>query len=403
MNAPRGAAVGSSAAGGATTGSSAAGGATAGEGAAGSGAAGEGATGEAATPEVAFAGVFRQFGGEGGHVALRSLDLEVRRGELLVLIGPSGCGKSTTLRLLAGLDRPDRGEVYLAGRPTAGVPPQDRDVAMVFQGYALYPHMSVRENLAFPLKMRKVPAKERDARVEETAAMLGIGRLLARLPDELSGGERQRVAMGRALVRRPRVYLFDEPLSNLDAALRVELRHEIGALVRRLGVTALYVTHDHAEAMTLGDRVAVLRAGELQQIATPREIYEAPANDFVAGFVGSPRINLLRGRHEGGEVALGPFRLPPPPGLGPGEVDVGVRPEAVRLGEAGGAEAEVRAVEPLGAETHLLLDAGGLALRARVPGFSPLGRGDRVRVSLERAALHFFDPARGGRRVVGAA
>ncbi|MCU0686709.1 MAG: ABC transporter ATP-binding protein [Polyangiaceae bacterium] len=360
------------------------------------------AAGDVGDVEVAFAGVRRQYGGEGGHVALRSLDLEVRKGELLVLIGPSGCGKSTTLRLLAGLDRPDAGEVFLAGKPTAGTPPQDRDVAMVFQGYALYPHMSVRDNLAFPLKMRRVPPDERARRVAETAETLGLGRLLDRLPDELSGGERQRVAMGRALVRRPRVYLFDEPLSNLDAALRVELRREIGSLVRRLGVTALYVTHDHAEAMTLGDRVAVLRAGELQQIATPRAIYESPANDFVAGFVGSPRINLLRGRLEAGEVSLGPFRLRPPPGLAPGEVDVGVRPERVSLG-AEGAEAEVRAVEPLGAETHLLLDVGGLALRARVPGFSSLHVGDRVRVSLDESALHFFDPSQGGRRVVGAA
>jgi multiple sugar transport system ATP-binding protein len=338
-------------------------------------------------------------------VALRALDLEVRRGELLVLIGPSGCGKSTTLRLLAGLDRPDRGDVRLGGRSMANVAPQDRDVAMVFQGYALYPHMTVRENLAFPLKMRRVDAAERGRRVGETAEALGLGRLLGRLPDELSGGERQRVAMGRALVRRPRVFLFDEPLSNLDAALRVELRHEIGALVRRLGATALYVTHDHAEAMTLGDRVAVLRAGELQQVAAPRAIYEAPANDFVAGFVGSPRINVARGRLEGGEVRVGPFRLPPPPGLGPGEVDVGVRPEGVRLAAEGasGAEAEVRTVEPLGAETHLLLDAGGLALRARVAGFSPLSRGDRVRVELDPASLHFFDPSRGGRRVAGGA
>ncbi|HEU4412894.1 MAG TPA: ABC transporter ATP-binding protein [Polyangiaceae bacterium] len=372
------------------------------------------APGGAEGPEVAFAGVWRQYGGEGGHVALRALDLEVKRGELLVLIGPSGCGKSTTLRLLAGLDRPDRGEVFLAGRPTAGVPPQERDVAMVFQGYALYPHMSVRENLAFPLKMRRVPAGERARRVAETADTLGLGRLLDRLPDELSGGERQRVAMGRALVRRPRVYLFDEPLSNLDAALRVELRREIGALVHRLGVTALYVTHDHAEAMTLGDRVAVLRAGELQQVATPRAIYEAPANDFVAGFVGSPRINLARGQNEAGEVRVGPFRLRPPAGLGPGDALVGVRPESVRLGEGGaeggpgpaaspGVEGEVSSVEPLGAETHLVLEVGGLTLRARVPGFSPLGRGDRVRVSLDEAALHFFDPSRGGRRVAGAA
>jgi multiple sugar transport system ATP-binding protein len=358
--------------------------------------------GGAGPPEVAFAGVWRQYGGEGGHVALRSLDLEVRRGELLVLIGPSGCGKSTTLRLLAGLDRPDRGDVLLAGKSTEGVPPQERDVAMVFQGYALYPHMSVRENLAFPLKMRRTPPPEREKRVAETAETLGLTRLLDRLPDQLSGGERQRVAMGRALVRRPRVYLFDEPLSNLDAALRVELRREIGALVRRLGVTALYVTHDHAEAMTLGDRVAVLRAGELQQVATPREIYEAPANDFVAGFVGSPRINLARGQNEGGEVRVGPFRLRPPGGLGPGDVEVGVRPESVRLGEGSGAEGEVSAVEPLGAETHLVLEVGGLSLRARVPGFSPLGRGDRVRVSLDEGALHFFDPSRGGRRVVAA-
>jgi multiple sugar transport system ATP-binding protein len=332
--------------------------------------------------------------------ALASLDLEAGDGELLVLVGPSGCGKSTALRLLAGLDTPDGGAVLLDGRDVTGVPPQDRDVAMVFQGYALYPHLSARQNIAFPLRMRGVPAAERARRVDEAAALLGIGRLLDRRPGELSGGERQRVAMGRAIVRRPRVFLFDEPLSNLDAALRAELRVEIAALVRRLGVTSLYVTHDQIEAMTMADRIAVMQAGELQQVGPPRTVYEDPANVFVAGFLGSPPINWIdlavrEERLEGaGANWVPPAWLEVRAGL-----RAGVRPEHLRLREEGGVAiaATVITNEPLGAETHVLLDAGGTRLRARVPGFDAPDRGSAVRISVPAEAVLWFDGETGRR------
>jgi multiple sugar transport system ATP-binding protein len=330
--------------------------------------------------------------------ALASLDLTAGDGELLVLVGPSGCGKSTALRLLAGLDAPDGGSVWIDGRDVTGVPPQDRDVAMVFQGYALYPHLSARENIAFPLAMRRVPAAERRRRVDEAAGLLGIGRLLDRRPGELSGGERQRVAMGRAIVRRPRVFLFDEPLSNLDAALRAELRVEIAALVRRLGVTALYVTHDQVEAMTMADRIAVLRAGELQQVGPPRAIYEDPRSAFVAGFLGSPPMNWIDlavrdGRLEGAGAAW-----PAPPGGVRTGLRAGVRPEHLRLSGGGIAvDATVTVNEPLGAETHVLLDAAGTRLWARTPGFDAPPRGAAVRLHVAEEAVLYFDAATGAR------
>ncbi|AKV01952.1 Glycerol-3-phosphate ABC transporter, ATP-binding protein UgpC [Labilithrix luteola] len=232
--------------------------------------------------------------GETVPAALRDISFSVAKGEFLVVVGPSGCGKSTTLRIVAGLEEADSGSVRIGGRAMERVPPQDRDVAMVFQGYALYPQMTVRENIQFPLKMRGIDSAEREKRTREAAEMLRLGRLLDRLPAELSGGERQRVAMGRAIVRRPRVFLFDEPLSNLDAALRQELRVEIGVLVRQLGVTAIYVTHDQVEAMTLADRICVMREGRVLMIAPPRAIYERPATSFVATFLGAPKMNLLR-------------------------------------------------------------------------------------------------------------
>ncbi|RYE93513.1 MAG: ABC transporter ATP-binding protein, partial [Myxococcales bacterium] len=329
----------------------------------------------------------------------------VAPGELLVLVGPSGCGKSTTLRLVAGLDAPDEGRVLIGGRSMAGVAPQDRDVAMVFQGYALYPHMTAREILEFPLKMRGMKPPARAARVAEVATQLSITPLLDRRPDQLSGGERQRVAMGRAMVRQPRVFLFDEPLANLDAALRGDIRLEIASTVRRLGATALYVTHDHTEAMTLADRIAVLSEGHLHQVAPPRELYETPATRFVASFVGSPRMNLVPGVIADGRLRSGPFALPLPPGLSASaaEVEVGVRPEQVTVIDPatadGGAQARGRllAVEPLGAETHLTADLDGVVLRVRVEGFSSLRAGDPVGVSLATARLHLFDRASGAR------
>src|SRR4051794_19904116 len=227
--------------------------------------------------------------------ALSEVSIAVRKGELLVVVGPSGCGKSTTLRIVAGLEDADGGDVRIGGKSMKGVPPQDRDVAMVFQGYALYPQMTVRENIEFPLKMGKPSPADRKKRSDEAADLLHLGPLMDRLPSELSGGERQRVAMGRAIVRRPRVFLFDEPLSNLDAALRQELRVEIGQLVRKLEVTAIYVTHDQVEAMTLADRICVMNKGRIEQLAPPRAVYETPATSFVAGFIGAPKMNLLAG------------------------------------------------------------------------------------------------------------
>ena len=340
--------------------------------------------------------------------ALDRVTLSVARGEIVVVVGPSGCGKSTTLRLVAGLEDPDEGAVAIAGRPMKGVPPQDRDVAMVFQGYALYPQMTVRQILEFPLKMRSVPSAERARKVADAAALLRIEALLERRPGQLSGGERQRVAMGRAIVRSPRVFLFDEPLSNLDASLRGELRLEIGRLVRRLGVTALYVTHDHAEAMTLGDRIAVMRAGKLAQVGTPREVYERPATSFVGAFLGSPRMNLIPGRAEGDVVVAGPFRVPRPEGPLPGRLEVGVRPEHLRIGRAGadagagagaGATGEVVAVEPLGAETHLVVRVGEHELRAQVRGFDGPRRGEVVRVAVDDGRAHVFSGEGEGERL----
>lgn len=351
--------------------------------------------------EVSLDGVVRRF--EARRAVLRGVSLRVAPGELLVLVGPSGCGKSTTLRLIAGLDEPDEGRVLIDGRSMAGVAPQVRDVAMVFQGYALYPHMTAREILEFPLKMRKVPVAERARAVEEAAAMLGIGKLLDRRPDQLSGGERQRVAMGRAIVRRPRVFLFDEPLANLDASLRSDIRLEIGALVRRLGATALYVTHDHTEAMTLADRIAVLDQGEVLQVASPRELYERPATRFVATFVGSPRMNLFPCVREGSVLRCGDLALPAPSSSLPSAVDVGVRPEHLRVVDDGTADGpflargELLAVEPLGAETHLTARVGDGRIRARLPGFVARRPGERVTFSLDGAPLHLFDHDTGAR------
>ncbi len=343
--------------------------------------------------EVSLDGVSKRFAarlGEPAPAALEKVTFGVDRGELLVIVGPSGCGKSTTLRIVAGLETPDAGDVTIAGRSMRGVPPQDRDVAMVFQGYALYPQMTAREILEFPLKMRRVGRAARARAVEEAAATLRIERLLDRRPGEMSGGERQRVAMGRAIVRKPRVFLFDEPLSNLDASLRGDIRLEIGQLVRRLGATALYVTHDHVEAMTLADRIAVMRAGKLLQLATPREIYERPATSFVGTFLGTPRMNLLPGRVDGAAIVAGPFRLPRPGGTLPERVEVGVRPQHVTLGGEG-EPGEILAIEPLGAETHVVVRVDGLDLRAQAHGFDTHRRGDAVRVAIDPARALVFD------------
>lgn len=345
--------------------------------------------------EVSLRGLTRRFAGN-DRPAVEAIDLDVGAGEVVALVGPSGCGKSTTLRMVAGLELPDAGSVTIGARDMTNVPPQERDVAMVFQGFALYPHMKVREILAFPLKMRKVPPAERERAVEQAADMLGIRRLLDRRPGELSGGEQQRVAMGRAIVRKPQVFLFDEPLSNLDAALRAELRIELGRLLRRLEATALYVTHDQAEAMTLADRIVVLRAGKIEQVDTPRRIYEAPATTFVASFFGTPPMNLIDVTRDGAGGRAGSFSLASLPD-DDGDLIVGIRPEHVRLGNdlPVTAEAEVTAAEPLGAETHLELDAGGSTLRARVAGFDAPEPGTRVRIGFDPAHARWFDKATG--------
>ena len=281
---------------------------------------------------------------------LHRIDLEVESGEFLVLVGPSGCGKSTLLRCIAGLEEVSGGELWIGDRRVNEVPPRDRDVAMVFQSYALYPHMTVRENMGFALKLRKVPRKEIDAAVEEAAALLALGPLLERTPRELSGGQRQRVAMGRAIVRRPKVFLFDEPLSNLDAALRTQLRVELKRLHQRFGTTMVYVTHDQVEAMTLADRIAVLDGGHLQQVGSPAELYEEPANRFVAGFIGSPAMSFLEELEE--------------------DAVVGVRPHEILLGQ-GPHQARVEVVETLGFESFVHLRLGDEPLVARVEGTPP--------------------------------
>ena len=343
---------------------------------------------------VRLSGLVRHFP-TAERAAVDRLDLEISTGEVLCLVGPSGCGKSTTLRLVAGLETPDEGTVHIGTRNMNGVPPQARDVAMVFQGFALYPHMTVREIIAFPLKMRRVPRALREEAVLRTARLLGIEQLLARRPGQLSGGEQQRVAMGRALVRQPEVFLFDEPLSNLDAALRAELRIELARLLGQLESTALYVTHDQTEAMTLGHRIAVMRLGRIEQIDTPRRIYESPASAFVAAFFGSPPMNLCELEVRDHTARLGSLQLECPD-RGP-KLVAGIRPEHLLVGAAASGsglpctEADVRVVELHGAETHIELGVADHVLRARVPGFDAPAVRTGVPVAIPRQHLCWFD------------
>ena len=320
--------------------------------------------------------------------AVRDLSLQVESGEFVTLVGPSGCGKSTTLQLIAGLEEPSEGVVRIAGEDMRERAPGERDVAMVFQNYALYPHLDVRRNLAFPLKMARVPRPEIERRVGETAERLGIEGLLARKPAQLSGGQRQRVALGRALVRRPKVFLFDEPLSNLDPSLRTELRAQLKKLHEELGATFLYVTHDQAEAMTLSDRVVVMHRGEVQQVAPPRELYARPLNTFVAEFFGSPRINLVP------PELLGV--VPPRAGL-----VLGVRPEHLTLKQEAtttSVEGKIYLVEPMGPETWLTVSVRDTRVVLRAPADQEFAGGSTVHFTPERSALHWFD-ARSGARV----
>ena len=350
--------------------------------------------------KVDFRNVSKRFGRS--PYVIRDLSLGIDHGEFLVLVGPSGCGKSTTLRMLAGLESITDGEVLIDGRRVNELHPRNRDIAMVFQNYALYPHMSVRQNMALNLKVRKVARNEITRRVAHAARILGIEGLLERRPSELSGGQKQRVAVGRAIVREPKVFLFDEPLSNLDAKLRVQLRTEIGALHARLGATMVYVTHDQVEAMTLGSRIAVMLEGTVQQVARPLELFNEPTNMFVAGFIGSPPMNFVPGaiRCDGGlrfVSADGAVACNAPPTLDAyagRDVVLGIRPEYLRPAtrEEGQFEAALRRVEPLGSELILYLDVGSNELICRLPSDVPFGDGT-LHLSCSVETLRFFDPA----------
>jgi multiple sugar transport system ATP-binding protein len=341
---------------------------------------------------VSLEGVRKVYGN--GHVAVEEATCVAQNGELLVLVGPSGCGKSTLLRLVAGLETVTSGTVSIGDRVVNDVAPKDRDIAMVFQSYALYPHLSVRDNLSFGLRMRKALPAEIDRRVRAAAEKLGLTSVLGRKPKELSGGQRQRVALGRALVREPRVFLLDEPLSNLDPQLRTQVRRDIADLHRELGSTMLYVTHDQVEAMTLGDRIVVLDRGRIQQIGTPLELYDRPANLFVAGFLGSPAMNLIPGTVDGTHFVPDgadgwSIPLPNPPSAG--RTVLGVRPEGLHL-DPNGTTFTVRAVELLGSDAYVHATRGSLELNARLAP-KPLPRpGDPIPLALDPTSLHFFDP-----------
>jgi multiple sugar transport system ATP-binding protein len=334
-------------------------------------------------------------------VAVDDVTLEVADGEFCVLVGPSGCGKSTTLRMVAGLETATSGRITIGARDVTSLPAKERDIAMVFQSYALYPHMTAYENMAFALKLRKMPPADIDRRVRDAAQLLGIAELLDRKPKQLSGGERQRIALGRAIVRQPQVFLFDEPLSNLDAKLRLQMRREIAALHQRLGATMIYVTHDQVEAMTLGDRIVVLDRGRVQQIAPPLELYERPHNVFVASFIGSPAMNLVPGvlgresnvtfHAHGNAFSLalaGEWS-----GVAAGQaVVMGVRPEHVRLAPPGsGIPGRVELAEPLGNELLLHVSAGEHPLTARLPAGTPPATGSAVHLEMDSGRIHLFD------------
>lgn len=340
-----------------------------------------------------------------GFVGVDHASFDIADGELLVLVGPSGCGKSTLLRMIAGLETITSGELRIGERRVNDLPPRERDIAMVFQSYALYPHMTVAENLGFALKLRGMSRADIAARVAEAAAMLELDKLLDRKPAALSGGQRQRVALGRSLVRHPQVFLLDEPLSNLDAKLRSGMRVEIARLHRRLGTTMVYVTHDQIEAMTLGQRIVVLRDGRIQQIDTPMALYRRPANLFVATFLGSPAMNVLRGRlvDDGGfALDLGEgarVRIPVtvPAAWAGREIALGIRPEHLQPGSTAGFNAEVEVVERVGSETYVNLRHGSHRLVARVGPDVPAEAGQSMSLCLEPGALHFFDGASGER------
>ncbi|MEP6588370.1 MAG: ABC transporter ATP-binding protein [Polaromonas sp.] len=333
---------------------------------------------------------------------LKKIDIDVAPGEFLILVGPSGCGKSTLLNIIAGLEEPSEGQLLISGKDVVGVAPAQRDIAMVFQSYALYPNMSVADNIGFALEMRKVPKEARVKRIAEVAAMLQIEHLLNRRPAQLSGGQRQRVAMGRALARDPQIFLFDEPLSNLDAKLRVEMRAEIKRLHQLSGITSVYVTHDQIEAMTLGSRIAVMKDGILQQIGTPDDIYRRPANTYVAGFIGSPTMNFIAGNasgtsagglfsFEGGAL---PLDCPAPAGA----VMLGQRPEHIHLQADAPWRGEVMLVEPTGADTYVVIKTAVGPITVRVPPNTPVKVGELTGLGVSSKHNNWFD-AQSGLRI----
>ncbi|WP_426079058.1 ABC transporter ATP-binding protein [Janthinobacterium sp. PSPC3-1] len=348
---------------------------------------------------------------DNGVEVIHGIDLEIKKGEFVVFVGPSGCGKSTLMRMVAGLESITGGTISIEGQVVNDLPPRERDIAMVFQDYALYPHKSVFDNLGFGLKLRNFPKAEIEQRVRAAAAILKIEHLLDRKPRALSGGQRQRVAMGRAIVRQARLFLFDEPLSNLDALLRSEMRTEIKKLHQRIGATTIYVTHDQVEAMTLAERIVVLSGGNIMQVGTPDQIYNEPVSKFVAGFTGSPPMNFLgakvaRGSDGQAEIVLGTARLALPPAaqaacgkLDGRQVEFGIRPEDITLDAAGPASAPLTAtvvvVEPLGAETLVIFQCQGGELTARLPPTFALAPGQQVTVHLDMEKFHLFDPQGG--------
>jgi ABC-type sugar transport system ATPase subunit len=345
--------------------------------------------------EVKLAGIGKTFGDTR---VLRDVDLEIRPGEFFSLLGPSGSGKTTTLRIIAGLETATHGFVYLDGTDATLLPPGDRDVAMVFQSYALYPHMTVFENIAFPLKMIRTPAAQIAPAVQEAAARVRIGHLLQRRPGQLSGGQQQRCALARAIVRQPALFLLDEPLSNLDAKLRIETRVELKRLQRSLDVTAVYVTHDQEEAMSLSDRMAIFMDGRIVQIGTPEEVFRRPATVEVAAFLGNPPMNVLPARLAGGRATVGSasFEAPELGALGEREVTLGLRPSELSIGAAG-APATVTLCELLGEDVIVDLDLGGQLLRVKTAGRTRIAEGEQVHVRIDPAKLHVFDRASGGR------
>ncbi len=346
-----------------------------------------------------ISGIRKVFGrGAKAVEVLKKIDIDVAPGEFLILVGPSGCGKSTLLNIIAGLEDPSEGELRIAGKSVLGVPPAQRDIAMVFQSYALYPTMSVADNIGFALEMRKVPKEVRAQRIHDVAALLQIEHLLERRPSQLSGGQRQRVAMGRALARDPQLFLFDEPLSNLDAKLRVEMRAEIKKLHQVSGITSVYVTHDQIEAMTLGTRIAVMKDGVLQQIGTPDDIYLRPRNMYVAGFIGSPTMNFVQGRadaarqaftFEGGVIAM--------PLAQSGEVVLGQRPEHTHLDDASPWRGEVTLVEPTGADTFVVVKTQSGLVTVRTPPGLAVRMGDQVGLAMSAQNHNWFDAESGVR------